>query len=91
MKMKSFAMLASSGLLAGYIAYITPAMADYTNASNPSMQQSNPADNAGQNMADPNNTSNSDQNMNDNSNNNSSNNNSDQQGTPDTATGDDDY
>src|SRR5262245_24340149 len=42
MKMKSFAMLALSGLLAASCAYVAPAMADDTNMAAPSMQP--PAD-----------------------------------------------
>lgn len=88
MKLKSFATLAASGLLAGYVAYITPAMADYTNATNPSMQQSNPADN---NQTDQNNNQANYPNQSTNQNTNSTDPNADQQATPDTATGDDDY
>lgn len=77
MKMKSFAMLALSGLLAASIVYTAPAMADDQNMNDQSTQQS-----ATDNM----NTGSTQHN--DNMNNNDSNS---DQGVADTATGDDDY
>jgi hypothetical protein len=96
MKMKSFAMLATSGLLAGYIAYIAPAMADYTNASNPPVQQSTPADANGAAPSDQNAAVGATQNNPSVQNtapaqNSAPNSPQDDQATPDTATGDDDY
>lgn len=86
MKIKSFATLAVSGLIAGYVAYVAPAMADYSNVSNPSMQTNSPDNNNNQNNP---NSQNNSPSVNQNLNNNP--NNVDQQATPDTATGDDDY
>lgn len=85
MKMKSFAMLVMPGLFAASLAYIAPAMADDMNSgSGQSMQQSAPSDNnsMGSGMSPTNDNSNSD---------NSGNSGSTDQGSPDTATGDDDY
>jgi hypothetical protein len=106
MKIKSFAMLALSGLLAASCAYIAPAMADDANMG-PSMQppaDSTPNSNAMQGLSQndnqygpSDNNSGTSDNMSDNSsndqstsNNNPSANPSDE-GGPDTATGDDDY
>lgn len=96
MKMKSFAMLAMSGLLTASIAYVAPAMADDLTNSGQSMQA--PSDNSTQNQNNAgsapsdnmNNNTGTSPNDNMNNNNNGSSNSSDQ-GSPDTATGDDDY
>ena len=86
MKMKSFAMLVVPGLLAASLACIAaPAMADDMNSgSGQSMQQIAPSDNnsMGSGMSPTNDNSNPD---------NSGNAGSTDQGSPDTATGDDDY
>lgn len=87
MNMKSFAMLIVSGLLAASIAYIAPAIADDSTMDGIQMS----ADNTMQN-----NGSTNDSNMNNNTSGDHSNPsnadaNSSDQGTPDTATGDDDY
>ena len=96
MKMKYFAMLALSGLLAASCAYIAPAMAEDAN-NGQSMQP--PADNTpnsnvmqSPSQSDNQNGNNSDNTSSDQNNNpgNSSVNPSDD-GGPDTATGDDDY
>ena len=89
MKMKSFAILATSGLLAAGLSYGVPALADDTSTSGQSMQQSSPSDNNAQNPStdtSQGNSSSSDMN------NNSGTSNTDE-GTPerDSATGDDDY
>ena len=79
MKMKSLAILALSGVLAASVAYIAPAIADDT--SGHSMQ--NPSDNNMQNSGSTDNTMNNASDP--------SNIGSPDQGSPDTATGDDDY
>ncbi|RDI42714.1 hypothetical protein [Aquicella lusitana] len=80
MKMKSFAMLAMSGLLAASVAYVAPAMADDSSDTNVGSLQSAPSDSAMQNQG---------SSQNDMSANGSSS--GSDEGTPDTATGDDDY
>ncbi len=89
MKMKSLAILAMSGvLLAASVAYVAPAMADDTSNAGQSMQQTpsqapssdNSMQNQGQDQSQSNTGSQGDMN-----------NNSSDQGSPDTATGDDDY
>lgn len=89
MNMKSFAMFAMSGLLAASFAYVAPAMAQSSTGS--SMQQPAPSDNS-QNSGSQNGsgTSQGSDNSMNNDNTNNSNSSSDQ-GSPDTATGDDDY
>lgn len=93
MKMKSLATLAISGMLACSVVYIAPAMADYTNAANPAMSNNNvpnihdPNANVGA-MNNPNRPNNNDRGQQDTL---SYGNNPADQGTPDTATGDDDY
>jgi hypothetical protein len=91
MKMKSFAMLALSGLLTASLAYIAPAMAEDMNNNGSTMQQA-PSDTnsgAGSSQGSDNMGGSNDQN-------NSggaagSQGSSSDQGSPDTATGDDDY
>ena len=99
MKMKSFAMLAMSGLMATSIAYVAPAMAEDDTGSNGGQSMQTPSDNGMQNPGGNNqnnpgslNDSSSD-NSNDmnNSNNMGGSSNSTDEGSPDTATGDDDY
>lgn len=86
MKMKSLAMLAISGALAASFAYVAPAMADDTSNNGQSMQA--PSDNGMQNNSSQNTGSSpSDNSMNNNSNSTSGS----DEGSPDTATGDDDY
>ncbi len=96
MNMKSFAIVAVSGLLAASLAYVAPAMADDMSNNGTTMQA--PADNsnpggAGASQGGDNNMGNnggtggsSDQGATGSSGNNNS-----DQGSPDTATGDDDY
>lgn len=89
MKMKSFAMLAMSGLLTASFAYIAPAMAEDT--SNVGQAMDAPSDNGmQQNDMNQNNdmTQNNPSGDMSNTNNPGSSNDS---GMPDTATGDDDY
>ena len=89
MKMKSFTMFMVSGLFVGSLAFVVPAMADdmSNSGSGSSMQPSSPSDDnsmgsgMGSGMSDSN-TSNND---------NSGSANSTDRGSPDTATGDDDY
>jgi len=92
MNMKSFAMLAMSGLLVTSFAYIAPAMADDAGNNGQSMQQPTPSDNG---MQDQNggsqNGSSANQGSDNTMNNDSGSSNSVDQGSPDTATGDDDY
>ncbi len=93
MKMKSFAVLAFSGLIAASIANIAPAMADDMSNSNGQTMQTPPDDNV-QNQNSPTTTPPTDS-MNNNSNpgnnNNGNTGSTTDQGSPDTATGDDDY
>lgn len=90
MKMKSFAMLAMSGLLTASFAYIAPAMADDAGGGNQSMPA--PSDNGMQNQSnDMSNMNNNPSNDNMNNPNNSTSGSSSDSGMPDTATGDDDY
>lgn len=93
MKMKSLATLAISGMLACSVVYIAPAMADYTNPATMS-------NNAAPNLHDPNANVGAWPQQNSNNSNNvkgqqqdilSYGNSPTEQGTPDTATGDDDY
>jgi len=88
MKMKSFAILATSGLLAATFAYAVPALADDTTGQ--SMQQSSPSDNSMQNQSNDNSQAGSSSSTD--MNNSGSTTNTDE-GTPerDSATGDDDY
>ena len=81
MKMKSFAALAMSGLLAASFAYVAPAMADDMSNSNGMSSMPAPSDNGMPNSGNPTETSPSSMN----------NVGSSDEGTPDTATGDDDY
>ena len=83
MRIKSFAMLAISGLLAASLSYIAPAMADDMGNTNPSGQTAAPDANT-------NNANNTNSSGTDNGTNTGSANSTDQ-GGPDTATGDDDY
>jgi hypothetical protein len=88
MKIKSFAILAMTGLLAASCAYIAPAMADDMNGGTqaaPSDQMA-PSDMSGS----PQNNDNMGMNMSA-DNNSGTNNPSNEQASPDTATGDDDY
>jgi hypothetical protein len=85
MKMKSLAMLAMSGLLAASFAYVAPAMADDMSNSGQSTQA--PSDNTQNNVG----ATPSDNSMGGNSNSNTGNTGSTDEGSPDTATGDDDY
>ena len=93
MKMKSFAMLAVPGLLAISLAYTIPVMADDMNNGQSSMQAPTaPSDNSGQassNVGSTNEMPSSGDNMNNNTNGSSTG--TTDQGSPDTATGDDDY
>lgn len=84
MNMKPLAMLALSGLIAVSFAYTAPAMAQDTNNGS-SMQA--PSDNSG--ATDNNGGDNNSPSSNDN--NGGSDNTTSDQGSPDTATGDDDY
>lgn len=90
MKIKSFALLAMTGLLAASCAYIAPAMADDTNNGGaqaaPSDQLSAPAE-----MSNSSPQTNDNMSMNMSADNNSGGNNNTDQASPDTATGDDDY
>jgi len=87
MKKMSFAMLVVPGLLAASLAYVAPAIAEDNMDNERSMQQFAVADNSstgssmGSGMAPGNDNSNSDLGSS----------NSIDQGSPDTATGDDDY
>ena len=93
MKIKSFAMLAMSGLVAASFAYIAPAMADDSSnmggttdqSTQAAPSQSTPSDNNMQNQ----NNSGSSSDMNSGSSSSSST--GSDEASPDTATGDDDY
>jgi hypothetical protein len=93
MKMKSFAMLAMSGLLATSFGYVAKAMAEGDASSNNGQSmQTVPSDNNMQNPGSSSqNNSGSSSDMNNNSNNNGSSSSGTDEGSPDTATGDDDY
>lgn len=95
MNIKSFAMLAMSGLLAASCAYIAPAMADDTSTPSSGQSMQAPADNSAQsgNGMQNNGSSQGDMNSNNNggSNSSGSSSSSSDEGSPDTATGDDDY
>ena len=86
MKIKSFAMVAVSSLLAASLAYVAPAMADDSTGSSDNNQtmQSTPSDNTGAN-----NTGSSPSDMG--GANSGGSQSTDEGGSPDTATGDDDY
>lgn len=90
MKMKSLAMLAMSGFVAASVAYVAPALAD--DASTGQAMQS-PADNAMQSPGDNNGgqSGNAQNNVGSAQDMSSPSSNSDDAGSPDTATGDDDY
>lgn len=81
MKLKSLTMLVMSGVLTASLAYITPVMADDNN------------DNANQAVQAPSdvNAQNQTNGVQDNSTNSQDDNSATPEGTPDTATGDDDY
>lgn len=81
MKMKSFAALAISGLLAISFAYAAPAMADDMSNNNGMSSMPAPSDNDMPTSGNPTDTSAAT----------NSNIGSTDEGTPDTATGDDDY
>jgi hypothetical protein len=85
MKIKSLAMFAMSGLLAASIAYVAPAMAADDNDMGQSSQQAADAQNSGDQGATTNDSSSTG------NSNSSSNSSTSDQGSPDTATGDDDY
>ena len=97
MRMKSFAMLAMSGLLAASLVYVAPAVADDNTSGNTGATQAAPADNSTQNQ----NNATSGNIGSDNSgmsgtqspsdNNSNSSGSSSDEGSPDQATGDDDY
>ncbi len=84
MKMKPFAMLAISSLVGVTLAYVTPAVADDA-ANGQAMQAPTDTQMPNSSMPMPSNNDNA------NANSNNNNNNNDDNGTPDTATGDDDY
>ena len=90
MKMKSFAMIALSGLLAASFTYVSPAMADDANTnSNGQSMQSAPSDNGTPSQQGD--SSSSSETTNNSNTGSSSNTGSTDEGSPDTATGDDDY
>jgi hypothetical protein len=90
MKMKSFAMLALSGLLTASLAYIAPAMAEDMNNNGSTMQAPSDTNSGASSSQGSDNTggSSSDQNSSGGAGSQGS---SSDQGSPDTATGDDDY
>lgn len=92
MKMKSFALLAVSGLLASALGYAVPAMADDMSSGGTSMQATTPSTTDTQNQ----NNAAAPAPSNDNSSNSSTENptsgsSSSDEGNPDTPSGDDDY
>jgi hypothetical protein len=107
MKTKSFAMLAASGLLIASTLYIAPAMADefsnempmeQTLADNSNSSGSstigaldNSTSNQSNSTSQQNDSSSASQQNNDSNNSNNSNSTGNDEGSPDTATGDDDY
>ena len=86
MKMKSFAMLAMSGLLAASLGYAAPVLADDTSNGDQATQQN--VDNSSTDQAQ---ATDNDASQSDSSSNTSGSASSTDGGSPDTATGDDDY
>lgn len=88
---KSFAMLVVPGLLVASLAYVAPAMAEDMNGAEQGMQQFALADNSSTGSGMGSGMGSSMAPSNDNSNSDAGSANSIDQGSPDTATGDDDY